>query len=533
MNIAAVSLRNALAALRRRGAHATAAAVTGLRGASSVPAKTSPDEEPGKPKFWALENSIAEARGDVGTFQRFADPVPQVATPWDALAYVPDVKVTTLPNGLRVATSTTPHAKTATVGVWLDAGSRFESDEDNGAAHFLEHMAFKGTAKRTARSLEQEVENMGGHLNAYTSREQTTYFAKVLGAHAGEALDMLSDIIQNPTLSEPAIERERNVILREMEEVEGMPEEVVFDHLHATAFQHCTLGRTILGPAANIRSMSRAHLEDYIKTHYTAPRTVVAAAGDVNHDEMVELASKLFTLPEGSPPGATSAHFVTQSPARFTGSEVRIRDPDMPKLHFALAFEGLPWTDADAVPLMVAQQILGGWDKRKGAMNAGSGSIHGSSRLGSRVAENQLADHVAAFNTHYADTGLFGVYAVCDPAKADDLAWCLSYEITALCYEVEPDDVQRAKNVLMASHLCGLAGSSNAAEDIGRQLLTYGRVMPKRELIARLEQVTVDDVKQVANRLIYDQDMAIAAMGDTTVLPDYNWFRRRTYWLRY
>ena len=169
-------------------------------------------------------------------------------------------QITTLPNGLRVATETTPHAQTAAVGVWIDAGSRYESDATNGAAHFLEHMAFKGTAARDTRQLEQEVEDMGGHLNAYTSREQTCYYARVFSGDVPAAVDILSDILQNSKLDEAAIERERDVILREMQEVEGVPEEVVFDHLHATAFQQTPLGRTILGPAANVKSLTRCGL---------------------------------------------------------------------------------------------------------------------------------------------------------------------------------------------------------------------------------------------------------------------------------
>lgn len=194
---------------------------------------------------------------------------------------------------------------------------------------------------------------MGGHLNAYTSREQTCYYAKVGAANVPQAVDILSDILQNSNLDERAIERERDVILREMQEVEGMPEEVVFDHLHATAFQHSPLGRTILGPAANVRSITRAHLADYIATNYTAARMVVAAAGAVDHDALVKAAEKAFAKVPSA--GTSAAELVRAAPATFTGSDVRIRDPDMDKLHLAIAFQGASWTDADSVPLMVMQ----------------------------------------------------------------------------------------------------------------------------------------------------------------------------------
>jgi len=206
-------------------------------------------------------------------FQRYASPVPSTVDHTAVLGR-PETKVTTLPNGLRVASESDLSAATATVGVWIDAGSRFESASTNGTAHFLEHMIFKGTKRRSMRQLEEEVENMGGHLNAYTSREQTTYYAKVLKKDLPVAVDILADILQNSRFDDDRVTRERQVILREMEEVEGQVDEVMFDHLHATAFQHSSLGRTILGPAANIRSISKANLQDYIRTHYTAPRMV-------------------------------------------------------------------------------------------------------------------------------------------------------------------------------------------------------------------------------------------------------------------
>jgi processing peptidase subunit beta len=186
--------------------------------------------------------------------------------------------------------------------VWIDAGSRYETDANNGAAHFLEHMAFKGTKTRTQSALEEQIENMGGHLNAYTSREQTVYYAKVFKDDVPVAMDILSDILQNSLLEEGAINRERDVILREMEEVNKQEEELIFDMLHETAYQGSGLGRTILGPEENIRSLTKGDLEDYINTHYTAPRMVVAGAGAINHAQLTELADKSFGGLPTNPP---------------------------------------------------------------------------------------------------------------------------------------------------------------------------------------------------------------------------------------
>ena len=211
------------------------------------------------------------------------------------LLAAPTTEITRFPSsGLRVASETMPGSDTATVGVWIDAGSRYETPHNNGAAHFLEHMAFKGTSRRTQYQLEIEIENMGGHLNAYTSREQTVYFAKVFRRDVPRAMDILADILLNSRLDHVAISRERDVILREMKEVNRHEEELVLDHLHATAFQGYGLGRTILGPEANIRGLTKEDLRTYVDTHYLAPSMVVAGAGAVDHGELCDLADKYF-----------------------------------------------------------------------------------------------------------------------------------------------------------------------------------------------------------------------------------------------
>lgn len=236
----------------------------------------------------------------------------------DYVLRAPTTDVTTLGSGLRVASETVQGSETATVGVWIDAGSRYETAQNNGVAHFLEHLAFKGTQKRTQQQLEVEIENMGGHLNAYTSREQTVYFAKVFKNDVGKAVEILSDILLNSKLDPAAIEREREVILREMSEVNKEQEELVLDHLHATAFQGTGLGRTILGPEENIRSLKQADLVNYIQQHYTAPRMVIAGAGAINHTELCELADKHFgNLPKAPSSGVDFA----MEPAVFTGSD--------------------------------------------------------------------------------------------------------------------------------------------------------------------------------------------------------------------
>ncbi|XP_065005004.1 probable mitochondrial-processing peptidase subunit beta, mitochondrial isoform X2 [Musa acuminata AAA Group] len=429
-------------------------------------------------------------------FLRYASPHPTLADHTPILA-APETRVTTLPNGLRISTESTLASRTATVGVWIDAGSRFETDETNGTAHFLEHMIFKGTESRTVRQLEEEIENMGGHLNAYTSREQTTYYAKVLDKDVPKALEILADILQNSCFDEKRIERERDVILREMEEVEGQTEEVIFDHLHATAFQYTPLGRTILGPAQNIKTITKEHLKNYISTHYTAPRMVISAAGAVKHEDIVDQVKKLFTNLSNDP--TTASQLVAKEPAIFTGSEVRIIDDDIPLAQFAVAFSGASWIDPDSIALMVMQSMLGFWNK-----NTGSGK-HMGSELSQRIAINEIAESMMAFNTNYKDTGLFGVYAIAKPDCLDDLAYAIMSEISKLSYRVSEADVTRARNQLKSSLQLHIDGTSPVAEDIGRQILTYGRRIPVAELFARIDAVDASTVKRVANRFIFDQ----------------------------
>jgi processing peptidase subunit beta len=334
--------------------------------------------------------------------------------------------VSTLPNQMRVASENTG-GETATVGVWIDTGSRYESDANNGVAHFLEHMAFKGTSKRSQLQLEVEVENMGGQLNAYTSREQTVYYAKVLKQDVPKAVDLLSDILTNSTFSAAAVERERDVILREMEEVESMTEEVIFDMLHEAAYVGTPLARTILGPEENIRSISADDIKKYITTHYTGPRMVVAASGAVDHDALVSLAGDKFgSVPVEAPPG----HTFEYEPSLFSGGDLRDYNDDMEQGHFALSFEGLSWTDPDIYALMLVQSLLGTYDAKKG------GAAFSSSALASRLSKIETGcTQLQPFCTCYNDTGLFGVYFASNMAKKehiDDLFSIVQDELVSI-----------------------------------------------------------------------------------------------------
>ncbi|KAL2154679.1 hypothetical protein VTH82DRAFT_3355 [Thermothelomyces myriococcoides] len=436
-----------------------------------------------------------------------------LATPHSSPAI--KTETTTLKNGLTVATQYSPYAQTSTVGMWIDAGSRAETDETNGTAHFLEHLAFKGTTKRTQQQLELEIENMGAHLNAYTSRENTVYFAKALNEDVPQCVDILQDILQNSKLEESAIERERDVILREAEEVEKQLEEVVFDHLHATAYQHQPLGRTILGPRENIRDITRTELVNYIKNNYTADRMVLVGAGGIPHQQLVEMADKYFSkLPPKAP--ETSAYLLSKKKPDFIGSDVRIRDDTIPTANIAIAVEGVSWNDPDYFTALVAQAIVGNYDKALG------NAPHQGSKLSGIVHKNDLANSFMSFSTSYSDTGLWGIYMVTDKLSTiDDLVHFALREWSRLSSNVSEAEVERAKAQLKASILLSLDGTTAVAEDIGRQIVNTGRRMSPAEIERIIDGITEKDVMDFANRKLWDQDIAISAVGSIEGLFDY------------
>lgn len=376
-----------------------------------------------------------------------------------------------------------------------------------------------GTGKRSQHALELEVENLGAHLNAYTSREQTVYYAKAFRKDVDKAVDIISDILQNSKLENSAIERERDVILREQEEVDKLKEEVVFDHLHSVAFQGQPLGRTILGPKKNILSIKREDLAEYIKTNYTADRMVLVGAGGVEHDSLVKLAEQHF----GSLPVSQSPIKLGQSSSpktAFVGSEVRIRDDTSPTCNFALAVEGVSWKSPDYFPMLVLQSIMGNWDRSLGS------SPLLSSRLSHIVSSNNLANSFMHFSTSYSDTGLWGVYMVSENfTQLDDLIHLTLREWQRMSTAPTEGEVERAKAQLKASLLLGLDGTTAVAEDIGRQLVTAGKRYTPQEIQAAIDSIGVQDIQRVARTYLWDADFALAAHGQVEGIFDYNRIR--------
>ncbi|XP_026853431.2 cytochrome b-c1 complex subunit 1, mitochondrial [Electrophorus electricus] len=434
-----------------------------------------------------------------------------------------EAQLSTLDNGLRIASEETDHA-TCTVGLWISVGSRYESEKNNGAGFFLEHLAFKGTKKHSQSALEQAVESMGAHLSTYTSREHTAYYMKTLAKDLPKAVELLSEVVQSSSLSEAEIEQQRGVVLRELEEVEGSLSDVCLDLLHSTAFQGTPLSHSVLGPSENARTFTRQHLVEYINSHYKAPRMVLAAAGGVNHADLVGLAKQYFSGVSFEYQGDAVP---VLHPCRFTGSEIRYRDDAMPLAHVAIAVEGAGAANPDVVPLMVANAIIGSYDLTFG------GGMNLSSPLARRAAELSLCNSYEAFHTTYSDTGLMGIYFVTDKHKIEDMMHWAQNAWMNVCTTVTESDVARGKNALKASLIGQLNGTTPICDDIGRHILNYGRRIPLAEWDARIDAVTPKVLRDVCIKYIYDKCPAVSAVGPIEQLPDYNRMRSAMYWLRF
>ncbi|XP_021757019.1 probable mitochondrial-processing peptidase subunit beta, mitochondrial [Chenopodium quinoa] len=449
-------------------------------------------------------------------FLRYTSPHP-ISADHSQILQFPATQITTLPNGLRVVTESRLASGSGSVGVYLDSGSRFESDEKNGVGSFLERVVLT--------SDNEDAANIGAELEGFTGREISGFLGKVAAQNSGKLVEVFGSLLQNSDFSDEKIEKVRNAILREKELMGVEGDQVIMDQLHATAFQYTPLGKTISGSVDTIKSITKADIQDYMSSHCAAHRMVISASGGVKHEEVVEQVKKVFTKLSANP--ITTSQLVASDPVNFTGSEVRMINDDLPLARFAVAFEGASCKDPDAIALMVVQTMLGSWSKME------EGGKHVGSELVQRTSINEIAESIKTFNINYKDTGLFGVYALAQPDCLDDLSYAIMHVISKLSYRVSEEDVIRARNQLKSSLLAKSNGISRAAEDVGQQLLTYGRRIPFAELFARIDAVDASAVKRAADRFLFDKDIAIAAMGPIKKLPDYNWFRRRTYWLRY
>ncbi|MAF47796.1 MAG: pitrilysin family protein [Rhodospirillales bacterium] len=389
------------------------------------------------------------------------------------------VRVTTLGNGLRVVTDEMATVETASVGAWVAVGTRHEALELNGISHLLEHMAFKGTRRRSAQAIVEEIENVGGHLNAYTGRENTAYFAKVLKDDLPLAVDIIADIVQNSTLDEDELTRERAVIIQEIHQAQDTPDDIIFDHFQAAAFPEQPMGRPVLGSAELIAGIERQTLLEYMGDEYTAERIVLAAAGKVDHDAFAELVEAAFD-------GLSQTRRGDAQPLDYRGGEYR-ENRELEQVHLVIGFEGLRHDHPDHYALSVFSTLFGGGM---------------SSRLFQEARERRgLVYSIYSFSASYEDGGLFGIYAGTGRTEAAELVPLICSELARACKVVGEDEVARARAQLKANTLMGLESTSSRCEQAARQLQIFGRPIPVDETIAKIEAVGAEDVLRAAGRV--------------------------------
>ena len=402
-----------------------------------------------------------------------------------------------LSNGFRVVTEKMPGLASASIGVWVTAGARHEAAKQNGIAHFLEHMAFKGTTKRTSLQIAEAIEDVGGYINAYTSREVTAYYVRVLENDVALGLDVIADIQRNPLLDNGEMEVERGVILQEIGQALDTPDDVIFDWLQEKAYPDQPIGRTILGPSERVSKFTRTDLSDFIGQHYGPEQMILAAAGAVDHDEIVRLAEQMFGDMTPKPMFDVDA-------ARFSGGEVRQLKP-LEQAHFALGFESPGYRADDIYVAQIYASALGGGM---------------SSRLFQEIRENRgLCYTIFAQAGAYADTGMMTIYAGTSGEQLPELAGITIDEMKRAASDMSPAEVARARAQMKAGLLMGLESPSNRAERLARLIQIWDRIPPIEETIAQIDAVTTGDVRDFAQNIAETAPAALALYGPVEAAP--------------
>ncbi|NHN88882.1 M16 family metallopeptidase [Acetobacter conturbans] len=400
------------------------------------------------------------------------------------------IQQTRLPSGLTVVTERMDRVETVSFGAYVATGTRNERPEENGVSHFLEHMAFKGTDSRSAAGIAEEIENVGGHINAYTAREQTAYYVKLLKEDLPLGVDIIGDILTHSTFLPEEVERERGVILQEIGQANDTPDDIIFDHFQETAFSGQPMGLPTLGTDDLIRQMSRETLMSYMRTHYTTQNIIVAAAGNLHHDAVVEMVARHFAdLPTGAVPD--------RLPGRYTGGEFRL-GKELDQAHILLGFPGVRYGDPDYHAILLLSTLLGGGM---------------SSRLFQEIREKRgLVYSVYSFTTPFLDGGLFGIYAGTGAEEARELLPVTLGELQKVQQSISMEELARARAQLKSSLLMSLESTGSRCEQIARQLQIFGRLIPIAETVAKIDAVTPADICRVAAKVFGGQP-TLASIG--------------------
>ncbi|MDR3476017.1 MAG: pitrilysin family protein [Devosia sp.] len=409
------------------------------------------------------------------------------------------VQTTRLDNGMTVLTDDMPHLESASIGIWVKAGSRSETLEEHGISHVLEHMAFKGTPSRSAREIAEAIENVGGDLNAATSIEHTGYFARVLKEDVGLAGDILSDILQNSLFDKGELDREQQVIVQEIGAARDNPDDHVFDLFQSAAFPDQPIGRTILGTVDSVNGFEPESIRSYMDRNYVGDHMVICAAGNIEHNQLADIANDRFhTLRRGGAPEPEQAKYV--------GGEQRLVS-DHEQAHIVLGFEGRAYNSDGFYAAQVLASILGGGM---------------SSRLFQEVREKRgLCYSVYAFHWAFADSGIFGIAASTGEDQVNDLLPVVLDELRKATDTITEEEVIRVRNQIRAGLLMSLESPSSRAGQLARQQILWGRVIPLQETVERINRITVDRVKQVAHQIFSGDRLSLASVGPVEKLADY------------
>jgi len=454
---------------------------------------------------------------------RLVRPVSQVLAEPMAWNQAP-VVVTTLANGVKVASKET-FAETASVGVYVDAGVRDETLETRGATAVLEQLTLTGTSTRPRAKLESDVESIGATLDLAYGREQSSFNMTVFKQDLAQGVDILSDMVTKPALANYG--KEKQNILRKLEETEQDTRKVIDDRLHACAFRDYSLGFSSTGPFENIENLSQEKLKAHFESNFTADKMVLAASGAVKHEELVKLAEKAFG---GVKAGAPKIY---STKPYFCGAQLLYRNDEMgPLAYISTAWEAVPYKSPDAVTFMVMQAIIGKYKKNTGLV---PGTISGN-RCINAVANKMgvgCAEEYECFMQFYKDTGLFGYYIVCDEVAVEHAIGELMFNINLLSFSVTDEEVERAKRELKATLVNGSGSTQESCNQIGKEVLVYGRGIPPAEMMLRIEAVDAEEVKRVAYKYCNDQEISVTALGPLHGMPELYIMRQATQMIRY
>jgi predicted Zn-dependent peptidase len=399
---------------------------------------------------------------------------------------------TTLDNGVRIITEELPYLQSVAMGIWVHSGSRIESPEVNGISHFIEHMLFKGTDRRSTVTIAKEIDSVGGALNAFTGKELTAFYCRVLEEHVELAADLLSDIFLSSTFPEDEIEREKQVILQEIAQLEDSPEDLVHEILGIRFWKDDPLGQPILGTIPNVKGLDRNTLLKFKRAYYTGEDTIVAAAGRLDHDHLVELFEKgLKDLPAGpchSWQRAAKAH-----------SESHVVESDLEQVHVCIGVEGPSKVDRRRHAGYILNTILGGgW----------------SSRLSQEIREKRgLAYTVYSFMSSFSDTGMFGIHAGCDPARLEEMLNVMGQETFSLATTMTDEDIRTAKNQLRGNLILAMENADSRMNRLAKDDYYFGRHVPVEEILDELEAVTPAQLKETAEEMLNRGRFSIIALG--------------------